>query len=549
VLAQRAREFALLRAIGARRRQLLRSVIAEAISVGLLASTVGIAAGVGVARALTAVFRAIGVDLPSGSLVMEGRTIVIALAVGVLTTLVSSLLPAMRASRQPAVAVLRDATAEPSKVSRKRTVSGIVLAGIAGYGIVNGLVTDSGSVIGLSVAIAVVAVIVLGPSLAAPLSRLLGAPLARLGGVSGTLARENARRSPRRTAASAAALMIGVSLVVAATIFGASLKTSYDQATDKYLRADYLVVPHQDGAPVLSPELASAISRVPHVQSVLAGTIGIAQSSGSDFIVSGGDLRVLPDVVDLRVTQGSLTDTGADAIAVQKGTANSHHWKLGDSVPFTFAQSGSSQLRIAAIFDTKLFGDVWMSSETFARHFTTKLDAMVAVRTDGHVDRAELERVLDAYPSAKLQNHSEFKKAQRGNVNQLIALVYAMLALALVIALIGIINTLGLSIMERTRELGLLRAVGMTRRQLRREVRAEAVIIASQGTLIGLALGALFGTLFAHAFHDQGVTSLTVPWAQLAVITVIGGLTGVIAAALPARRATRLDVLSAITTT
>jgi putative ABC transport system permease protein len=231
-----------------------------------------------------------------------------------------------------------------------------------------------------------------------------------------------------------------------------------------------------------------------------------------------------------------------------RSVAESHHWHIGDHVPFEFAQTGIVPLRLAAIYDTKLAGEYWISPDAYNSNYTGRLVAQILVRTTG-TPRSAIERVTNAYPSAKLENRAEFKRTLNSSVNQIISLVYVLLFLALVIALVGIVNTLALSVMERRREVGLLRAVGMTRRQLRREVRGEAIIIALQGTITGLSLGVLFGWAFSRAARDQGFDRFTLPIGQLLVIAAIGALTGVIAAVLPARRASHLDVLSAIATT
>jgi putative ABC transport system permease protein len=425
--------------------------------------------------------------------------------------------------------VLRDATVEPAGTSRRRIFSGVAVL-LAGANVVaNGISNDSNGVVALGVLFVAVAAVVLGPVIAVPMSTLVGAPIARIFGTAGQLARQNARRAPRRTAASAAALMVGVSLVVAATIFGASLKASISDLAGKEARADYVVNQRQDG-------------------SVVPLSVGMAQVGDKGVVLAAGDTHAVAGVVDMRVRAGRFEEVHGNAFAVQREVATSRHWAVGDTVPFTFAETGTTNLRLAAIYDSKLEGDYWIGRDTYAAHFPVRLDVQVLLRTDGRASRSAIETVVAGFPSAKLQTRAEFIDEVRGSVDQLVGLVYILLFLALFIALVGIVNTLALSVIERTREMGLLRAVGMTHRQIRAEVRSEATIIALQGVAIGLALGVLFGWVFTHAYRDQGFDQFTIPVAQLIVITVVGGLTGVIAAVLPARRAARVDVLAAIAT-
>jgi putative ABC transport system permease protein len=404
--------------------------------------------------------------------------------------------------------------------------------------------------VGLGAAAIFIGVAVLGPVLARPASRFLGAPLPALNGMPGTLARENAVRNPKRTSATAAALMIGVSLVAFITIFGSSTKKALTADIDKTFTSDFLIDTGSFAA--LSPELAKRLARLPEVEAASGVRSNMAEIDGATADLVAVDPASYGRINDLGITQGHLEDLDTDGIAVLDTVARAKGWSVGEDVRVRFAETGEQRLTVAAIFsDTKQVGSSYLLGlPAYDANFTDRLDNRVLVKLAEGVSpggaRAALEQVTADYPTARLQDRAEYKQAQSAELDKELGLLYVLLALAILIALLGIANTLALSVFERTRELGLLRANGMARRQVRAMERWESVIIALFGTCLGLVIGLFFSWAMVTAVPDQA--TLTVPVGQLAAGTVIAAIAGVLAAIGPARRAARLDVLAAIAT-
>lgn len=554
VVAQRTREMALLRAIGASRRQVVGSVLGESMVVGLVASALGLGAGVGLAVVLEAALNGIGISIPSGTIVVSPRTVVAALVVGTLITTLSALIPARRAARVPPVAAIRDVAIEqPPRLFRRLALGATLLAlgvGLLLVGLV-GRPDKAPAFVGAGGFVVLVAVIVLGPVVARPVARAIGAPLPRLRGMTGTLARENAIRNPRRTAVTASALMIGVALVGFITIFAASVKASISAIVEQQVKADLVVRAGNGFQAGVSPELAKEIRKLPQVAAASGIRFGPAQVDGKTTFLAAADTSVVGQLLDLNVVEGSLASIKADGIGVALDKARDKGWKLGDEVPVLFADTGEKRMRIEAIFDPLQTPTPYVTSlAAYDANFKERLDFRVDVRLAEGVTleegRKAIQPLLRDYPTAKLLDPAGLAREQGSQVNQLVNMVYVMLALAVVIALIGIANTLALSIYERTRELGLLRAVGMSRSQVREAVRWEAVIISLFGTALGLAVGLFFGYTMYMSLHDQGFTVFDVAPAQLLLVVVIAAVAGVVAAIGPARRASRLDVLRAV---
>jgi putative ABC transport system permease protein len=554
IVAQRGRELALMRAVGASRRQVLLAVLVEAFAVGLVASLLGMLAGIGIAAGLKVVLAAFGIDIPAGGIVFRANTVVTSLVAGVGVSMAAAYFPARRASKVPPIAALRDlAIEDPTRLRRRTVVGGLVTA--VGAALLLGALFGKGgnkpAGVGLGATVVFFGVAVLGPVFARPVTRLIGAPLPRLRGVAGTLARENALRNPKRTASTAAALMIGVGLVGFITIFAASAKTSINESIDKAFLGDYVVDSGTFGFGGLSPELATSLQRLPEVRAVAGFRVGQAKIDGGTKYVGGVDPVAFGSIIDVDVASGSLAALTGDTIAVDSATARDKGWHVGDTVAATFPRGGAKTLRIAAIFRrADAAGQYLLPMSAYAADFAQQFDARIFVSRASGVSAADARRAVEsltkAYPNATLQDQTEFKAAQSKQINGLLGLIYVMLALAVVIALMGIANTLALSIFERTRELGLLRAVGMTRSQLRSAVRWESVIIALFGTLLGLVIGLFFGWALVQALKSNGINRLTVPAGPLLTVVVVAALAGVTAAILPGRRAARLDVLKAI---
>jgi putative ABC transport system permease protein len=552
LVAQRGKEMALLRAIGASRRQVLGSVLLEAVVVGLIAALLGVAAGVGVAVGLRALLSGFGIEIPAGGIVLAPRTVLVSLLTGVLVSAASAVLPARKAAKAPPIAAMRDLAHDSSGWSRRRVVIGAAVTGAGVTALSLGLLLDPKRkvLVGLGAAAIFVGVAVLGPVIARPMSRLIGAPLPALKGMPGTLAKENAVRNPKRTSATAAALMIGVSLVAFIAIFGSSTKKSLTADTDKTFTSDFLIDTGSFAA--LSPELAKRLARLPEVEAASGVRSNTAEIDGAVSDLVAVDPASYGRIAHPGITKGRLEDLDADGIAVLDTVAGAKGWSVGEEVRARFAETGEQRLTVAAIFSDKqqVGSSYLLGLPAHDANFTDRLDGKVLVKRAEGVSpgtaRAAVERVTADYPTARLQDRSEYKRAQSAEVDKELGLLYVLLALAVLIALLGIANTLALSVFERTRELGLLRAIGMARRQVRAMVRWESVIIALFGTCMGLVIGLFFSWAMVKAVPDQA--ALTVPLGQLAAGTLLAALAGVIAAILPARRAARLDVLAAIST-
>jgi putative ABC transport system permease protein len=554
VVAQRTQELGLLRALGASRPQVLLSVQVEALVVGVVASVAGLAAGIGVATALKALLAAFGLDIPASGIVLQNRTIVAALVTGVVVTLVSAVAPAVRAGRVSPLAAMRQPTGTSKAQSRGRAVVGTLITA-AGVGLIAlGLFGDSGNAgvnVGLGGALVFLGVAALAPILARPVTGVLGLPIRRFAGVPGRLAVQNVRRNPKRTASSAAALMIGVGLVGFITVFAASATASIGKIIDDTFVGDFVVDSGSFGFGGLPPELADRLNELPEVEAASGLRFAFAEIDGNSRPLRGIDPATFGELVDIGVVAGSLADLGVDGLAVRDDVAADNGWTVGSAVPVRFVATGEQTLVVRAVFtEGQLVGSHVLGRPAFDANVPDQFDVQVYVLGADDVDttraRAAVEAVADGYPNATVQDLTEFKDAQAGQINQLLGLVYVLLALSVVIAVIGIANTLVLSVVERTRELGLLRAVGMTRDQLRSAIRWEAVVIAVFGALLGMVIAVFFGWALVAALADDGFSELRIPLAQLLVIVVVAGLFGVLAAALPARRAARLDVLRAI---
>ncbi len=555
-VGQRTRELALLRIVGASRRQVFRSVMLEALLVGLAASLVGLGLGVLTAMGLEALLKAFGITLPQGSLVFAPRTVVACLAVGVGVTVVSAISPARRAVRIPPIAALASYRGGTGESSRRRFAIGMIVGVLGMLSLGIGLSQPAIQLVGLGAVAIFVGVAMLAPLVARPLSSILGRPLAAAFGISGKLGRENSMRSPRRTAQTASALMVGLALVSTISVFGASLSRSATTSITDAVSADYLITGSAAGGPAAgfsnaATTSASQIPAVTAVSSVYSGRFEFQRSISSLTAIAPS---ALSSTVRLRVDSGTgLPALSSGQLLVDTTTARNDHLRVGSRVKVTFAETGPTTVTIGGIFTpNSLLGSYVVSEEYFHAHFAANtLPIAILLRTAGGASpatTAAIERGLTDFPNLKVQTRAEFEKAQQAQVNQLLGLVYALLGLAIVIALIGIVNTLMLSVFERTHEIGLLRAVGMRRRQVRAMIRSEALILAVFGAMIGIIVGTGLGIALSDSLKDQGITDVVVPFSSLVVFLVVAALLGLAAASWPARRAAKLNVLSAIAT-
>ena len=548
IVGQRTRELALLRVVGASRGQVLRSVLTEAAIVGFVSSAIGVGLGVAAAIGLEALLRGFGTSLPTGPLTFEPRTAIVGLAVGTLVTLVSAIGPARNAVRIPPVAALTDRSPDGAGASptRRRIISGAALTvfGVVLLGI--GLSKPLVALVGVGAVCIFLGVAMLAPVVARPLSSVLGRPLAALLGTPGQLGRENSMRSPRRTAQTAAALMVGLALVSAIAVFGASLSESATSSVDQAISADLLI--SVNGSGQLSDSVPAAVAGVPGVSATNTVYRNQFEFQSTLATLTGVTTHNLADTVIVRMTAGSTAALGQGELLIDSTTATKDHLSVGDTVPLRFAYTGPTTIRIGGIYQANAVIQSYLVSSTyFLAHFRAPHPGAVLVRTNGSpgVETA-VSSALAPYADVQVQTRAQFEQAQVASVNQLLGLIYALLALAVLIALIGIVNTLMLSVLERTREIGLLRAVGMRRPQVRAMIRSESVILATFGAVIGIVIGTLMGLALVSSLRQQGITETSVPWVRLVEFLILAAVLGLVAASWPARRAARLDVLAAI---
>ena len=554
LVAQRSRELALLRAMGASRRQVNRSVLAEAFVVGLIGATLGLAVGYLLALGLRALFGIFGLDLSDADFPIAARTIAVSYGVGVIVTMIAAYLPARRASRIPPVAAMRDEVALPETSLRRRLIVGVVMV-VAGVGLMIGGFAGEGStgllLIGLGMLSILVGVSLMSPVIGRPLVEGLGAAYRRVFGMVGGLAGQNALRNPRRTAATASALMIGLTLVALMSILGQSASASTDEAVESTLTSQF-IVSNVIGSP-FSTTVAEQIREVDGIETVAQFRQAFPEVGGSVAAVGSADPEDLTAALDLPMAAGLLSQLKPGTVFVNQAAAEGQGYAIGDTVKMKL-QGATVPLKVAGVFPAgaALPADYLVTHDTFRKGGLTPLDSLLFIVKEDSASTAQIRTAVDEItkdlPTVTLKDPSEFAEEQKEQIALFLNMIYALLGLAVVIAVLGIVNTLALSVIERTREIGLLRAVGLSRRQLRRMIRLESVIVAVLGAVLGVVMGVAFGIALQRAIADQGVEVLSIPWIQLAVFVVLAALVGVLAAVLPARRAARLDVLKAIST-
>ncbi|NUP22147.1 MAG: FtsX-like permease family protein [Streptomyces sp.] len=564
LIAQRTRELGLLRALGADRRQVRRSVLTEALLLGLVGSTLGLAAGIGLAAGLIELMGLLGMNIRTTEMVIGWGTPVTAYVVGLGVTFVAAYLPARRAAGVSPMAALADAEiAEIGRPLRLRAVLGSVV-GAAGAAALVGCAVSSktssaASLLGLGVLLTLIATVIAGPLLVRPVIRVLGGAFPALFGSIGRMSQRNALRNPRRTGATAAALMVGLALVGGMSVASASMTTSFDQQIDKTLGADFVVqnsnfvpFPREITERIRDTEGAGLVVRSQFT------TIALRLPDGDRVkTTAAGYEPELDKVANITYAQGdSAAALAPGHLAMDKDFAEDHGVRVGDTLPVEFQGGRRAELTVGALTDQEsadgfgTTGGIYFGLTTLEKYAPGGQDAAVYVNAASGTStddlRAALEKTLDPYPQVQVRDIADYKDLVHNQIAVLLYLVYALLGLAIVIAVLGVVNTLALSVVERTREIGLLRAIGLARRQLRRMIRLESVVIAVFGAVLGLALGLVWGVCTQQVLALQGMTALAIPWGTIVAVVIGSAVVGVVAALLPALRASRMNVLAAI---
>lgn len=554
LVAQRSRELALLRALGASRRQVTRSVLFEALVLGFAGSTIGLGLGVLLAMGIRALFATFGLDLSGQSLIFEPRTAIAAYVVGILVTVAAAYIPARRSAKIPPVAALRDDVAMPESALHWRLIVGAVLIVAGGAGMLSGLYADvprPGWWVGGGILAVLLGVAAAAPVISRPVVAVATALYRRVYGTVGNLAGQNSLRNPRRTAATASALMIGLALVTTMSILGSSAKASVDKTIEENFYGD-LVVSNVIGMP-FSPSIAEDIKTVSGVDVVSRMRFANMSFDGGNSL-AGIEPGTLQKVAAVPMVSGSLDDLRDGTVVVDEGAAKDKHLTVGDEVEIDFP-TGKESLEVVGVYgdnDPVLWTSYATTLNTLAKAGYPPADSYLLITVDDGADPAAVQTAVEEQtaelPTVTVKDQAGFAEEQRAPIDQMLLLIYALLGLALVIAVLGIVNTLALSVIERTREVGLLRAIGLGRGQLRRMIRLEAIVIAVLGAVLGVGMGLVFGLALMTSLADDGLEVVKVPFGQLALYVVAAGLVGVLAAVFPARRAARLDVLRAIAT-
>lgn len=554
IVAQRLRELALLRAIGATSRQIVRMVATEAALVGLVASALGVGAGVLLAYGMREALGLVGFTFPRGNLVVEPRTIVLGVVVGLVITVASALLPAFKASSVPPVAALRVGAGHAKRASlRNRAIIGAAVTVLGVIGLVTGLLWWGIVYVGTGALLLFLGVAILAPLVARPAGSFLGWPLPRLFGLPGLLAKENTRRQPRRTAATASALMIGIALVSFVAVLSSSISDSIKQSLLETFAADLTITSVSFNTGV-STEFVRDLDHLDGLAAVSPVRVGVARITTADGLEEEVTNIAAIDPATVEQVWATGAEPGVEAVVegmiVETNQMEEQGWALGDTLTLEFPSGESTELQITGSLASEAFGGILISQERYLQYYDLAAPTLVLVAVEEGVElddaQQQVQDLASDYPLVQVQSKSEFAADFENQLGQLVAVFNGLLALAIVIAILGITNTLALSITERVREIGLLRAVGMVRRQVRRMVRWEAVVVAVFGAVLGVLLGSFLGWAVRLALADDGLEVFSFPASQLAIYVALAGVAGVLAAILPARSASRIKILDAI---
>jgi putative ABC transport system permease protein len=550
-IAQRLRENALLRAIGASKRQVSTSMFVEAGVIGVIGSFLGFASGIGLSQALSALLNAFGVEIPTKGLSVSVSTLVITVLVGTIVTLVSAIFPALRAGRVPPLAALRDTALEVVDQRGRRVLIGVVVSALGALGITLTALGRSNNFLGFGILFVFAGVIIIGPAISKPVALALGRPIERWRGVTGGMARQNAARNPKRTARTAAPVLIGVALVTAFTAFAASLRAEIRDTIGSSFRGDYALSVDSQGFGGIPLTVTDQIAALPAVQQATGiGFVSVKFGEDSRFavVIDPATTGGLYDFTMLEGRQDTLSPTG---VLVSKTVATNKALSVGSTIPITLLDGDVVNAKVEGIFDGEgTFGNYVVNRKLFTDTSTPLFNNYVYIVKSPGADDEALESAVSAITTelgiGTLQSREEFIDAQAAQVNQILGLIYGLLTLSIFIAVVGIVITLLLSVFERTREIGLLRAVGMTRSQVRTTVRWESVITSLYGAVVGVILGIVMGAVLIGVLADGGLSAFRLPVTGTVVILVLSFIIGVLASIYPARRATKVNVMRAI---
>ncbi|WPB92751.1 ABC transporter permease [Streptomyces malaysiensis] len=552
LVAQRTRELALMRAVGATRRQVTRSVLIEATIVGAIAAVVGLVAGIGIGAGLRSVLNSTGAKVPDGPLVVAPTTVLVSVLVGVVVTVLSAWLPGRRAAKIPPVAAMNSVHAAPTTrgLVVRNTIGAILAAGgialvVAGAGMGG----DGRGPMAFGAAVLVIGVFVLTPLLSRPLIAA-ASPVLRIFGMPGKLARQNAVRNPRRTAATASALMVGLTLITGMTVIAGSIQQGISKMAADGLRSDF-VVSMGGGARPLSPEVSKTLAKLPEVTSISPLRASPARIAGDSDSLTGVDPKAIRNLVNVDFTEGSFTALGGTKALIDDKIADEHDWKVGSTIPVTYEDGRKGRLTVGGVYEgNQMIRGVMVDSATVSPHMAMVADFQVMVKAKGGATEANkdlLKKTLGENPAIKIQTKQDISDEIAMIFTLMLNMLYGLLAMAVIVAVLGVINTLAMSVFERSKEIGMLRAIGLDRRGIKRMVRLESLVISLFGGVLGLGLGLFFGWAAGELIATGLPTyELVLPWGRMGLFLLMAALVGVIAALWPARRASKLNMLMAI---
>ena len=550
-IAQRLRENALLRAIGASKRQVSSSMFVEAGLIGVIGSFLGFASGIGLSQALSALLNAFGVEIPTKGLSVSLSTLIITVLVGTVVTLVSAIFPALRAGRVPPLAALRDTALEVVDRRGRRVLIGVIVSALGALGITLTALGQSNNFLGIGILFVFAGVIIIGPAIAKPVALTLGRPIERWRGITGGMARQNAARNPKRTARTAAPVLIGVALVTAFTAFAASLRAEIRNTIGSSFRGDYALSVDSQGFGGIPISVTDQIAKLKQVkQATGIGFVSVKFGEDSRFAVVI-DPKTTSGLYDFTMVEGREDTLSATGVLVSTTVATNKGLSVGSTIPITLLDGDVVNARVEGIFDGKgTFGNYVVNRDLFTNTSTPLFNNYVYIVKSPDASDADLEKAVSSVTTelgiGKLQSREAFIDAQAAQVNQILGLIYGLLTLSIFIAVVGIVITLLLSVFERTREIGLLRAVGMTRSQVRTTVRWESVITSLYGAVVGVILGIVMGAVLIGVLAEGGLGAFRLPITGTVIILLLSFIIGVLASIYPARRATKVDVMRAI---